>query len=82
MGSGAPATYWDVQAGNPHAPHARAALAAGLATLTDAGGTHDFAALFERAHAALGTDRDAYARVCEELFAVALTPTERERHRR
>jgi 4-amino-4-deoxyprephenate dehydrogenase len=79
IASGAPATYWDVQAGNPHAPRARAALAAGLATLGGAGERQDFAALLERVHSTLGAERDAYARVCEELFAVALTPTEQGR---
>jgi prephenate dehydrogenase len=71
IAQGAPATYWDVQAGNPHAPAARAALAAGLATLADAGRQEDFNALLERAHATLGADREAYAHLCADLFAVA-----------
>jgi prephenate dehydrogenase len=71
IASGEPETYWDVQAGNPHARRARAALAAGLATLADAadhGSGGDFAALLARAHETLGPDGDAYARICEELF--------------
>jgi 4-amino-4-deoxyprephenate dehydrogenase len=76
IASGAPATYWDVQAGNPHAPRARAALAAGLTALEGAGDEADFAALLERAHTILGADRDGYARICEELFAVARPPGE------
>jgi 4-amino-4-deoxyprephenate dehydrogenase len=74
IGAGEPETYWDVQAGNPHARRARMALAAGLVRLADAadhGTGGDFAALLERAHARLGPDRDAYARLCEELFVIA-----------
>jgi prephenate dehydrogenase len=74
IASGGPETYWQVQAGNPHARRARTALAAGLATLADTadhGTGGDFAAILERAHARLGPDRDAYARMCEELFVVA-----------
>jgi 4-amino-4-deoxyprephenate dehydrogenase len=77
IASGEPETYWDVQAHNPHAREARTALAAGLATLADAadhGTGGDFAAVLERSHARLGADRDAYARVCEELFRVARAP--------
>jgi prephenate dehydrogenase len=75
--SGRPETYWEVQAGNPHARRARTALAGGLATVADAadyGTGADFAALLERAHQSLGPDSDAYARICEELFAVARPP--------
>jgi 4-amino-4-deoxyprephenate dehydrogenase len=74
VASGAPETYWDVQAGNPHAGRARAALATGLATLSDAvdhGTSSEFAAVLERARAGLGPGCDAYLRVCEELFSVA-----------
>lgn len=74
IAQGEPATYWDVQAGNPHAPGARAALASGLATLAGTGERQDFTALLERAHTALGADREAYADLCEELFAVARMP--------
>jgi prephenate dehydrogenase len=77
VASGKSETYWDVQAGNPHARRARTALAAGLATLADAadhrtGG--DFAAILERARHSLGPDCDAYTRICEELFVVARPP--------
>jgi prephenate dehydrogenase len=75
--SGAPETYRDVQAGNPHARRARAALAAGLATLADAadhGTGADFAAILERVRDRLGPDCDAYTRMCEELFDVARPP--------
>jgi prephenate dehydrogenase len=77
IASGGPETYWDVQAGNPHARRARSALAAGLATLVDAtdhGTGGDFAAILERAHERLGPDCDAYTRICEELFVVAHSP--------
>jgi prephenate dehydrogenase len=77
IASGRPETYWDVQAGNPHARRARTALAAGLATLTDVadrGTGPDFAALLERARESLGQDCDPYALICEELFVVARPP--------
>jgi prephenate dehydrogenase len=77
VASGAPETYWQVQAGNPHARGARTALATGLARLADAadhGTGGDFAAILERAHQSLGPDGDAYARICEELFVVARPP--------
>jgi prephenate dehydrogenase len=77
IASGEPETYREVQAGNPHARRARAALAAGLATLGDVadhGAGGDFAAILERAGASLGADRDAYARACEDLFVVARPP--------
>jgi prephenate dehydrogenase len=74
IASGQPETYWDVQAANPHARRARAALAGGLATLSGAaveGCGADFAAVLERAHRRLGADCGAYTRMCEELFAAA-----------
>jgi prephenate dehydrogenase len=78
IASGGPETYWHVQAGNPHARRARTALAAGLATVTDAadhGTGGEFAEVLERAHERLGLDCDAYLRICEELFVVARPPT-------
>jgi prephenate dehydrogenase len=78
IGSGGPETYWHVQAGNPHARRARAALASGLAALADVadhGTSGDFAGMLERARASLGHERDAYMRICEELFVVAHPPT-------
>jgi prephenate dehydrogenase len=77
IASGRPETYWDVQAGNPHACRARTALAAGLAELADAaehGTGGDFAAILERAGRSLGAAHDAYARICEELFVLARAP--------
>jgi 4-amino-4-deoxyprephenate dehydrogenase len=77
IATGGPETYWDVQAGNPHARGARTALAAGLGTLADVadhGSSRDFAAVLERAHRTLGADTDAYARICQELFVVARPP--------
>jgi prephenate dehydrogenase len=77
IASGGPETYWEVQTGNPHARSARTALSAGLATLADAadhGTGSDFAALLDRAHERLGSNCDAYSRICEELFLVARSP--------
>jgi prephenate dehydrogenase len=77
IASGQPETYWDVQARNPHARRARAALAAGLATLAyaaDHGTDGDFAAIMERAGESLGPARHDYSRICEELFVVARAP--------
>ena len=84
IASGESETYWDVQAGNPHARRARTALAAGLVTLADAADDRtggDFAAILVRARQRLGPDCDAYARICEELFLVARPPAP-ERGRR
>jgi 4-amino-4-deoxyprephenate dehydrogenase len=84
IATGEPETYWQVQAGNPHARRARTALAAGLAAVADAsdhatGG--DFAAILKRAQQSLGPDCDAYARLCEELFVVVHPPApERDAH--
>jgi prephenate dehydrogenase len=77
IASGGSETYWHVQASNPHAPRARTALAAGLATVADAadhGTGDDFAAILGRAHQSLGPNRDVYNRICEELFVVARPP--------
>ena len=77
ISSAMPETYWDVQATNPHAHRARTALAAGLAKLADAvdhGTACDFGEVVERASRSLGSDRDTYARLCEELFVAALPP--------
>jgi prephenate dehydrogenase len=77
IASGSPETYWDVQAGNPHARRARTALAAGLAALADAadhGTGGDFDSILERARQSLGPAGDAYTQLCEELFLVARPP--------
>jgi prephenate dehydrogenase len=71
IASGNPETYWDVQAGNPHARRARTALATGLARLVDAadhGTGGDFAAIVDCARQSLGPAGGAYTRICEELF--------------
>jgi prephenate dehydrogenase len=77
VSSGAPQTYWEVQADNPHARQARTALAAGLATVAraaDRGAGADFAAILERAQESLGADADTYARMCRTLLAAARPP--------
>jgi 4-amino-4-deoxyprephenate dehydrogenase len=77
ISSGKPETYWSVQAGNPYAHRVRAALRTGLAALTDAadhGTAGDFAATLERAGHSLGSDRDAHAQRCAELFAITRPP--------
>ena len=77
ISSGSPETYWDVQASNPHARRARAALAAGLATVTEAadhGTGGEFAAILDRVRERLGPDSDAYDGLCTELFVVARSP--------
>jgi prephenate dehydrogenase len=77
IAAGQPETYWDVQAGNPHARSARTALADGLAALADAadhGSDGDFASILERARRSLGPAHDGYARLCEELFVLARPP--------
>lgn len=75
--AGEPETYWHVQTGNPHAARARAALAAGLARLTDTtehGTGTNFAAILENARDTLGSELETYTRMCEHLFAVARPP--------
>lgn len=77
IASGEPETYWSVQADNPYAHRARAALATGLATLADTadhGTAGDFAEILERAHKRLSPGCHAYVRMCEELFVVARPP--------
>ncbi|MFH8619209.1 prephenate dehydrogenase/arogenate dehydrogenase family protein [Streptomyces sp. NPDC017979] len=74
--SGTPEVYWDVQAGNPQAPEARKALAAGvhqLDALTAPGSAPtaetDFEAALQRIRAALGGRLDDCAQLCAGLFA-------------
>jgi prephenate dehydrogenase len=77
ISSGRPETYWDVQAGNPHARRARTALTTGVATLADAvdnGTTGDLAAILQRLDHGLGPVRDGYTGLCQALFAVARRP--------
>jgi 4-amino-4-deoxyprephenate dehydrogenase len=65
ISAGEPETYAEVQT-NPHAPLARAALAAAATDLVDA----DFAPLLERARRRLGSEADAFERACERLFGL------------
>lgn len=63
IASGAPEVYWDVQAGNPHAPAARRALAHGVSQLTDVVEDGDHAAfgdLLNRLRGVLGPLQGAY----------------------
>ena len=71
IASGRPETYWDVQAANPHAAPARAALAAAarrLADLVDQGDEPAFAAVLAGLRAGLGPDLDHHRRACEQAF--------------
>lgn len=75
--SAAPEVYWDIQAGNPEAPPARAALLRGierLATLVERGDESGFAALFTEMQALLGHNRADLADICSHLFASVLSP--------
>ncbi len=75
--SGQPATYRDVQAANPYAPQARAALASGvrrLADVIDSGDEADFDALVGQLGARLGRDGDHYRALCADLFSSARAP--------
>jgi prephenate dehydrogenase len=77
IASGQPETYWDVQAANPYAPRARAALASGvrrLADVIDGGGEADFGALLARLCAGLGRDGDHYRELCADLFQTSRPP--------
>ncbi|CAM2888808.1 prephenate dehydrogenase/arogenate dehydrogenase family protein [Prescottella defluvii] len=72
VGSGAPEVYHDVQAGNPSAARARAALASGLSRLSevvDRGDERDFGVLMADAVGPLGDRVEDYRRLCADLFA-------------
>jgi len=69
--SGAPETYWDVQAANAHAGRARGALASGLrrlADVVDEGDTEAFAGIIEELRGFLGDERDHYRDICAQIF--------------
>jgi 7-keto-8-aminopelargonate synthetase-like enzyme/prephenate dehydrogenase len=69
--SGNPEPYWDIQARNPSAPAARAALARGVHRLMrtlDSGGSAGFLDAIGQAGDALGSRREAYADACARLF--------------
>jgi prephenate dehydrogenase len=70
---GEPEVYWDVQAGNPHAADARAALRRATQTVSetvDSGSEADFARLLVQAEAALGGNGDRYRALCAEMFGI------------
>ncbi|WP_032376630.1 prephenate dehydrogenase dimerization domain-containing protein [Rhodococcoides fascians] len=70
---GEPEVYWDVQAGNPHAAEARAALRRATQTLNeavDSGSEAQFARLLTEAESALGGSGDHYRAVCAEMFGI------------
>jgi prephenate dehydrogenase len=76
IASGSPEVYWDVQAGNPHASAARAALADAvrrLADLIDSGDPEAFAGQLARVRRLLGDRLESYRDRCEAVFA-SLTP--------
>ncbi|PTR27485.1 prephenate dehydrogenase [Rhodococcus sp. OK519] len=80
IGSGAPEVYYDIQAGNPHAATARAALAAALHRLSAAvahGDEREFGALMAAAIAPLGDHGEHYRTLCEDLFTGPLAPGDR-----
>ncbi|PKW16235.1 prephenate dehydrogenase [Saccharopolyspora spinosa] len=69
--SGTPEVYWDVQAANPEAPGARAALVAGIrqiADMVDAGDEAGFEAVLGRLRAFFGDELPQHASVCAQLF--------------
>lgn len=77
ISSGAPETYWDVQAANPYARRARAALAAGarrLDDVVDGGDIDDFDALLGELRDLLGGDRDHYLEAATRLLATTHEP--------
>ncbi|MFI8567774.1 prephenate dehydrogenase dimerization domain-containing protein [Rhodococcus sp. NPDC078407] len=70
---GEPEVYWDVQAGNPHAAEARAALRRATQTLNetvDSGSEARFARLLNKAESALGGSGDRYRTACAEMFGI------------
>lgn len=77
VGSGTPEVYHDIQAGNPQAAAARAALAAALRRLSDVvadGGEREFGELMAAALTPLGDHVDDYRTLCADLFAGPLAP--------
>lgn len=80
VGSGTPEVYHDIQAGNPQASTARAALAAALRRLSDVvadGGEREFGELMTAALVPLGRHVDDYRARCADLFAGPLAPRNR-----
>lgn len=70
---GEPEVYWDVQAGNPYAARARAALLRATHSVSeavDSGSETEFAHLLSRAETALGAGGDRYRTKCGEIFGI------------
>jgi 4-amino-4-deoxyprephenate dehydrogenase len=71
--SGAPETYWDIQAANPHAQRARAALADGIAQvagLVDAADEARFAAALADVRVFLDDELEHHREACARAFAI------------
>ncbi|HWF81373.1 MAG TPA: prephenate dehydrogenase/arogenate dehydrogenase family protein [Streptosporangiaceae bacterium] len=71
--SGVPETYWDIQAANPHAHRARAALADGIARvagLVDAADEARFAAALADLRGFLGDELEHHSEACTRAFAI------------
>ncbi len=81
ISSGECKTYWDVQAANPHARNARAALAAAVRRLADVveeGREADFGAILARLGDTLDGTAAHHGAVCEQVFRTiraSLRPT-------
>lgn len=72
ISGGEPEVYWDVQAGNPYAADARAALAQAVDTLdavVASGSQAAFAHLMRQAATSV-PDEDAYRALCGRLFGI------------
>lgn len=77
ISSGAPEVYWDIQAANPGARAARAALRGGIDRLDDvvaSGSEADFAAMLGEVRTFLGAGRAPLAELCAELFTGLRAP--------
>jgi prephenate dehydrogenase len=69
--SGAPGVYWDIQAGNPVAPAARAGLQRGIeriAGVADSADEAGFAALIDELRLCLGSNRAELTEICAQMF--------------
>ncbi|MGL5859393.1 MAG: hypothetical protein ACRC35_13500 [Angustibacter sp.] len=71
IAAGTPEVYWDVQAANPFAEHARAALCAGAATVHAAvgEGEGEFTRLLAAMRSVLGQQLDPLTDDCARVFA-------------
>ena len=80
VATGQAEVYHDIQAGNPQAAAARAALAAALRRLSEAvehGGPREFGDVMAAARAPLGDHLDRYRALCADLFTGPLAPERR-----